>query len=206
MSLIVESIRIENKQLQNIDLHNERFQKARKSMFNESAFINIEEHVKIPAGITNTRYKCRVTYDGNSLLYTIKPYYQRTVKTLRIVHINHIDYSTKTDNREQLDKAFALRNGCDDVIIVKNRYLTDAWASNIILFNGNEWHTPSTPLLRGTQREYLIRSQQISVKNITEQDLWKYSKIKLINAMIDFNRAPDIEISTGVFNEDKTIS
>lgn len=206
MSQIVESIRIENKKLQNIDLHNERFQKARKTMFNEPDFVNLEKHVEIPANISDKRYKCRVTYDGNSLLYTIKPYYQRPVNSLRIVHVNHIDYPIKTDNRLQLDKAFALRNGCDDIIIVKNGYLTDAWAANIILFNGNGWHTPSTPLLKGTQREYLIRSKKISVKNIKEQDLWNYSKIKLINAMIDFNRAPEIEISTGVFNEEKTIS
>ncbi|MCF8361994.1 MAG: aminotransferase class IV [Prolixibacteraceae bacterium] len=199
MSQIVESIRIENKKLQNIDLHNERFQKARKTMFNESDYVNLEKHLEIPANISGKRYKCRVTYDGNSLLYTIKQYYQRPVHSLRIVHINHIDYPIKTDNREQLDNAFALRNGCDDIIIVKNGFITDAWAANIILFNGNEWHTPSTPLIRGTQREYLIRSQQISVKDITEKDLGKYSKIKLVNAMIDFSRAPEIEISTGVF-------
>jgi 4-amino-4-deoxychorismate lyase len=87
------------------------------------------------------------------LLYTIKPYYQCPVHSLRIVHIKHIDYSIKTDNRQQLDKAFARRNGCDDIIIVKNGFITDAWASNIILFNVNEWHTPSTPLLKGIQRE-----------------------------------------------------
>ncbi|HKK81416.1 MAG TPA: aminotransferase class IV [Prolixibacteraceae bacterium] len=206
MSQIVESIRIENKQFQNIDLHNERFQKARESMFNELDTIDLGKHIAIPSDISNKRHKCRVTYDGNTLLYTIKPYHQRPVHSLRMVHIDHIDYSIKTDNREQLDKAFALRNGCDDIIIVKNGFITDAWAANIILFNGNKWHTPSTPLLRGIQREYLINTKKILVKDITEKDLCDYTKIKLINAMIDFNRAPEIEIPTGVFNEDKTIS
>jgi hypothetical protein len=46
MSQIIESIRIENKKLQNIGLHNERFQKARKSMFNETDLIKIEEHIQ----------------------------------------------------------------------------------------------------------------------------------------------------------------
>jgi 4-amino-4-deoxychorismate lyase len=205
MSQIIESIRIENKQLQNIGLHNERFQKARKSMFNETDLIKIEAHIKVPSDISNNRYKCRVTYDGNNLLYTIKPYYQRPVHSLRIVHIDHIDYPIKTDNRQQLDKAFAMRNGCDDIIIVKKGFITDAWAANIILFNGKEWHTPSTPLLKGTQREYLLREKQISVQTINEGDLKFYSKIKLINAMIDFYRAPEIEISKNVFQEDKTI-
>ena len=202
MSQIIESIRIENKQLQNIGLHNKRFQKARKSMFNETDLIKIEEHIKVPSDISNNRYKCRVTYDGNKMLYTIKPYYQRPVRSLRIVHINNINYSIKTDNRQQLDKAFDMRNGCDDVIIVKNGYLTDAWAANIMLFNGSEWHTPAKPLLKGIQREYLIRSKRLSVENITEQDLGKYLKIKLINAMIDFKRAPEIEISIALFNEE----
>ncbi len=199
MCQIVESIRIENKTLQNIDLHNNRFLSARKQLFGQSDFIEIEKYINIPDTLSDKRYKCRLTYDGKTLAYTIKPYTQRVVRSLRIVHDDEIDYSVKTNQRHKLDRAYEQREGCDDIIIVKNGYLSDAWAANIILYSDEQWYTPTTPLLKGIQREYLLRSGRIKEIEIRENDLWRFSKIKLINAMIDFKRAPAIDIASGVF-------
>jgi 4-amino-4-deoxychorismate lyase len=199
MCQIVESIRIENKTLQNIDLHNNRFLSARKQLFGQSDFIEIEKYINIPDTLSDKRYKCRLTYDGKTLAYTIKPYTQRVIRSLRLVHDDEINYSVKTNQRHQLDRAYEQREGCDDIIIVKNGYLSDTWAANIILYYDEQWYTSTTPLLKGIQREYLLRSGRIKEIKIREHDLWRFSKIKLINAMIDFERAPSIDITTGVF-------
>lgn len=195
MYQLIESIRIENKQLHNIELHNKRFNKSKRILFQENDFINLENQIEIPQDLSNARYKCRIAYNGQNFNITTTPYVQKVVKTIRLIPNNEIDYSIKTDNRILLDQAYALREGCDDIIIVKNNELTDSWASNIILFDGDKWVTPENPLLKGTQREFLIHSGLLKTCKIEAFNLKKYIFIKQINALIDFDRAPLLPIS-----------
>lgn len=192
---LLESIRIENKELCHIELHNERFNRSRKKLFGCNNKINLIEHIQLPTKITSDRYKCRVsTSDGKTIKVEIQPYQQRKVNSLKLVEMEEIEYSIKTDQREALNAAFARRANCDDIIIVKNNCLTDAWAANVIFFNGTNWTTPKTPLLKGIQREYLLLSGKITEQIISGNDLAKFEKVKLINALIDFDRAPEIAI------------
>lgn len=195
MFQLIESIRIENKQLNHIDLHNARFNKAAKAIFKTSKIVNLEDFISIPENISNQRYKCRISFDGENFATEITPYVQRSIKTIKLVEMNEVEYSFKTNQRELLNKAYELRGDCDDIIITKNELLTDAWAANIILFNGERWYTPDCPLLEGTQRQYLLNSGKIISKKISKHNLKEFQSIKLINAMIDFERADTIEIS-----------
>lgn len=199
MYQLVESVRIENRQFHHVELHNQRLNKALKELFGIDKKICLEDIIELPADLTEERYKCRVTVSPESINVDIKPYIQREIKTLKIVHDNNIDYSFKTDNRQQLDVAFEKRDGCDDIIIVKNNCVTDSWAANIILFDGHDWITPDSPLLKGVQREYLLLQNRIKLQRVMITDLPFFQKIRLINAMIDFERAPEINISGSVF-------
>jgi len=195
MFRLVESIRIENKQVPLIQLHNQRLNQASKALFHTKNKIHLEDFILIPENISDLRHKCRVTTnDGEHFEVEITPYEQRKIESLKLVVANYIQYEFKTDQREELNMAFEKRAQCDDIIIVKNNLLTDSWAANIILFDGNKWLTPNAPLLKGIQREHLIRSGQIHCRKIQVQDLCHFQKIKLINAMIDFNRAPEISL------------
>lgn len=196
---IVESICIVNKQLRHIELHNRRFREACLKLLGRDADKTPEQIIKIPQNIDNGRYKCRLTYDGNQFDYTIEPYIQRKIESLKIVHNNVIEYSIKTTMRKQLDELFKQRESCDDIVIIKNGFVSDAWAANLILFDGEKWVTPSTPLLKGIQRQYLLTSGQICEHLIREKDLKKFKKIKLINAMTDFTQSTAIEVNTGLF-------
>ncbi|MCX8011124.1 MAG: chorismate-binding protein, partial [Ignavibacteria bacterium] len=53
------------------------------------------------------------------------------------------------------------------------------------LYDGSDWVTPSTPLLKGTKRQMLIDNKRIIEKNITSTELKDYQKLALINAMLD---------------------
>jgi 4-amino-4-deoxychorismate lyase len=196
---LVESIRIENRQLHHIELHNQRLNRAVQRMFGIEKTIYLENIIEIPTDLTDYRYKCRVAVLPDSINVDIKPYIQREIKTLKVVHSNEIDYTYKSENREGLNAAFDKREGCDDIIIVKNNCVTDSWAANILLFNGNKWITPDTPLLKGVQREYLLSQKLIKEQRVLATDLFSFQKIRLINAMIDFDRAPEIIISENVF-------
>lgn len=194
MFQLIESIRIENRKLHHLDLHNARFNRAVSDLFGLSTTFNLKKYIKLPATLQTSRYKCRIVFDGEKFSTTITPYQQREVKTLKLIEMNAIDYTYKTSNRILLDKAYAQKGNCDDVIIVKENSITDTWAANVILFDGSDWFTPSTPLLKGVQREYLLRNKMIHERVIKADDLPNFQKIKLINAMIDFERSPSITI------------
>ena len=198
MSLLLESIRIENRRLHNIDLHNKRFNNALKHLYGKNDFVFLEKLIEIPENLNIFRYKCRVTTNGDELKYEIHPYNQRKINTLKVVHFNNINYKYKTTERELLDEAYAQRENCDDIVIIKNGMISDSWAANIILFDGKNWVTPSSPLLKGTQREYLLINKIISEKNIHFDDLVCYKSIKLINAMVRFNEADEIDVKSFV--------
>jgi 4-amino-4-deoxychorismate lyase len=196
---LVESVRIENRQLHHVELHNQRINLARQVIYKQYQPIDINSLVKIPEWITNDRYKCRITFYPEKSEYSITPYHQREINTLKIITDDTIDYSFKNENRFQLDAAYSRRENCDDIIIIKKGHLTDAWAANIILFDGKNWITPDTPLLRGVQREFLLQEVVIIEKEVKLDHLPSFQTIKLINAMIDFERAPVINVSNDVF-------
>lgn len=195
MFQLVESICIENKEPKLLDLHNQRLNRSLKELFGFIETFDLDEIVTIPSHLSNQRYKCRVaTINGHTFEYEIHPYQQRDIKSLQVVHCNEIDYHIKTSNRNKLDELFAKRQGSDDILIVRNDLLTDSWAANILLYDGIQWVTPKEPLLKGVQREHLLRLKLISERTIPIDSLVRYQKIKLVNAMIDFDRAPEIEI------------
>ena len=56
------------------------------------------------------------------------------------------------------------------------------------------WFTPDTPLLKGTQRARLIELGELTPKRIAVEDINSYEKISLINAMIDLG---EVEVGVG---------
>ena len=81
-----------------------------------------------------------------------------------------------------------------DILIVKKEFITDTSFSNIIFFDGDNWITPSTPLLEGTKRKELLEKNIISEQEIKFSDLKNFKKAILINAMLDFDEIAEIEI------------
>ena len=54
-------------------------------------------------------------------------------------------------------------------------------------YSSGLWYTPLKPLLRGTTRQKLVDEGKIIEKEIRVEDLKNYSKVALMNAMIDFD-------------------
>ena len=112
----------------------------------------------------------------------------RDIKSLKLVYDDAIDYSYKYADRSALTKLLEQKGNCDEIIIVKNALLTDTSYTNLAFFNGKEWHTPSTPLLKGTMRERLVEEEKIREAAITVNDLKNYEKVSLINCMLDIDK------------------
>ncbi len=192
MCLLTEAIKVLDGKLFNTDLHAERMNKARKDLFGLSEKFDPVKFLVVPEFAAKGLYKCRITYGREINSIEWSEYKPRKIITLKLVRCDSIDYSYKYNDRTVFDKLLE-ENNCgasDAVIIVKNNRVTDSFFSNIVLSDGDIWYTPKFPLLTGTKRAELLRDGIIFEKDISENEFYNYEKVKLINAMLDFETAP----------------
>ncbi|TKG94097.1 4-amino-4-deoxychorismate lyase [Puteibacter caeruleilacunae] len=190
MPQLLETIKVIDGKCYNLDYHQARMNRSIQEFYQQTA-PSLEEDLSdqdIPkAGF----YKCRVIYEKNIEEVQFVPYTIATLTSLQVVHVKELDYHVKYLDRGALNKLREQKGDCDDIFIVCNGKLTDTSYANIILWNGEEWHTPDTPLLKGTKREQLLQEGVIKEISISIDDLNKYQKVSLINAMMN---PGDIEI------------
>lgn len=131
--------------------------------------------------------KLRVVYGPSGIVKVeCTPYALRSIKTLKVVDGGDIDYTFKSTDRTRLNQLSALKGDCDDVIITRHGLLTDTSFTNLAISDGQKWLTPTSPLLCGTKRAYLIERGLIQEADITVSDLMAAPRIRLFNAMIEF--------------------
>lgn len=193
MSLL-ETIKCLDGKLYNLKWHTTRFNQARKEYFGLNTKMNLANFVKVPSSSKKGLLKCRISYSKTIDQLEFLPHEIRKVESLKLIENNTIDYSYKFSDRKELKNMFEQRGNCDDILIVKNGFITDSYTANPIFFDGEIWWTPDTPLLHGTQRARLISERKISVCKISPSDLSKYKKVGLINALQDMDDMPIIDI------------
>jgi 4-amino-4-deoxychorismate lyase len=185
MFRLVETIKLRDGIFENVDLHNERFNRSRESLFGINAPIDLKEHLELHQYEKTGLYKCRVVYNRQIVKTEFIPYALGQVASLKLINAD-IDYSYKYEDRSDINKLFQQRENCHDIIIVKNDRLTDTSAANIAFFDGDRWHTPLHPLLKGTEREKLLRSNTIFEEDIKVRDLSKFVKAAVFSTMVEF--------------------
>jgi 4-amino-4-deoxychorismate lyase len=194
MCQLLETIKCLDGELMHLGYHQSRMNLARKAFFRTSGPISLKESIRVPQECSSGVHRCRVIYSGNIDKTEFLPWQFRPINSLRLVEDNKVDYRYKFTNRNHLEQLFDMRGNCDDVLIVKNGFITDSFTANAVFFDGKKWWTPDTPLLPGTQRARLIYEKQIYVCSITPADLHKYRKAGLINAMQDLENMPVIDV------------
>lgn len=192
MSLLLESIRCENGEFQNLPFHQARMDASVQDVFATVNRIELAE-VVIPALCSHGLFKCRMVYGKSIESIEFLPYRLPGIRSLRLVTDNVIDYTRKYANRSSLQGLLQDRRGFDEILIVKDGLVTDTSFSNIIFCDGDRWLTPARPLLKGTQREKLLLEERIFPADIAPADLPRFREIRLINAMIRFEDACVIE-------------
>lgn len=193
-ALFIETICIANGQLFNIRFHNNRLNYTREAHFGKKKKWDLVQIIDIPAVFHNGLFKCRVTYGEQIEKIEFESYQPRLVQSLKLLNDNTIEYPFKYQNRASLTALFAQRGDADDVLIIKNDFITDTSYSNIIFWNGKQWITPDTYLLAGTQRARLLEEGIIVEQKIRAQDIPKYSYARIINSMLDLETTPNILI------------
>lgn len=189
MCRYIETIRIEKGRLRNIAYHDRRMNEVLREVWGVDRSASLETY--IDASPYEERTRCRVTYGRDVESVEFFPYQIRPVHSLQLVRGGQIEYRRKRADRSELNALFACRGEADDVLIVRGGLLTDTSIANIALGDGTGWYTPASPLLEGTQRACLLDAGMIRPLDIHADDLSRFQKIRLFNAMIDFG---EIEI------------
>lgn len=195
MSLLFETIKCCEGELYNLEYHQQRLNWSMKSCFGIIPDLNLAEVIQIPPHARKGLFRCRVTYGENYLNIEFIAHTFRNINSLKLVQGDHIDYNFKYHNRSELNALFEQRDSSDDILIVKNNFITDSSTANVIFFDGNNWITPHVPLLPGTKRIQLLEKGIIKSEPIAPLDLTKFHYAGLINAMQDMDNMPIISIS-----------
>lgn len=189
----IESLKLVGERFSNIELHQQRIDLTSK-MFSINSKIDLK-YISIPNFNDDLVRKCRIIYSKDDFSISFTEYKQRKIESLKLVFDDTIDYSYKFENRDRLNSLFEDRGDCSDIIIVKNGCLTDTSFSNIVLFDGDKYFTPSSFLLNGTMRQKLLIDNIIFEKEIKLEDIHSFKKLYLINALnsIEDNLSVSIE-------------
>jgi len=194
MSLLFETIRLQDGVFKNLEYHTHRLNRSRKFLFGENDLVLLKHLLKVPDGFETGIFKCKVSYGKSIEEIQFEPYQKRAIKSLMLVDDNIISYSFKYSNRSHLLQLMERRGDCDDILIVKNGCITDTSFSNIVFFDGTKWLTPAKPLLIGTMREYLLKARCIEKAKIKVADIKNFTTARLINAMLPLETSKDIPV------------
>ena len=193
-TLCIETIAVENRGFKNLEYHEARLNKTRRELWGYTDVWKLQDRLSIPDSLTNHLYKCRMAYHKEIDHIQWEIYHPRQILKIRKVYHNSVDYGFKYDQRPMLNQLFAQRGDADEILIIKNGMVTDSYVCNVAFLDGNNWFTPDTHLLPGTQRAQLLDLGIIQETSISEEALTKFSHIKLFNAMVTWEHAPVLPI------------
>ena len=182
MSQFIESIRIHNGVTENLTLHQKRVNKTLRQKAGEGLNLNkLLQELQIPK---NGLFKWRLEYTKDKIKQNqLIPYTSKTVKRIKLVEAPDLKYALKYSDRNSFEKLLTQSNA-DDIIITQKGFITDASYSNLFFWDGQQWVTPSTPLLNGTQREIILKKKLAIEKQIHLNNLSNYTHFKRVNAMM----------------------
>ena len=179
----LETIKAVDGEIFHLSYHQKRYESVMNSLGVLSCE-NLHDYLTPPKDGT---YRCRLIYTKDDIKVSYHPYHKRNIKKLKLLHDDEIEYSKKYADRTKLDELFLQREDADDILIIKNNLICDTTIANIAFYDGNRWITPKQPLLKGTTRARLLENEEIFEEDIKVKDLQNYTKVALLNAMINFD-------------------
>jgi 4-amino-4-deoxychorismate lyase len=195
MSRLLETLCLENGQLRLLPYHTARIQRSRRALLQLTVPLNLQAAllpflIHYPKGL----YKCRVLYSRGIDEVHFSPYQRPQIRSLKKIYSNNITYDHKYEERAALRALYQQKEECDDILIIKDGWVTDTYIGNLLLFDGKQWLTPDKPLLRGVQRQYLLEQGFIRSVPVRENELESFQAFKFINALNPFEASAAMPI------------
>ena len=193
MCQFIETIRIEKREVCNLPYHQARMDRTLRHFFPHTHIPTLRDCLTdLPQD--DGLYKARVVYgEGGIVEMGCTPYQMRSIGSMKLITCDTIDYTFKSTDRSALTALTTQKGTADEIIIVKQGFLTDTSYSNIALYDGHRWYTPRKPLLPGTMRQSLLDQGQLTERDLTPADLSQFQTLSLINAMMPLGRC-EVEV------------
>jgi 4-amino-4-deoxychorismate lyase len=193
MYQFIETIRVASGNVENIFYHQQRVNRT-LDYFKSNHTIDVAKKIVTQPSI-HSIIKARVVYSLTQIEeITYSPYSIKPINSVKLVEASNEGYDFKYANRDWLKKKL-LEAKTDEIIIIRNKLITDASYANLTFFDGTNWLTPQQPLLLGTRRAALLDKKIIKEAPITINDLQKFSHMKFINAMMLWDESPVIVVN-----------
>lgn len=188
MCRLIETIKIYNGQADNISWHNQRFNETRFDLFGIHIPTDLEKLIHVPEEFMRGEVKCRISYWEEIDRIEFETYIFHPVSSLKLVSDDFILYEYKYLDRSDINRLYSQKGDMDDILIVKNGLIRESSYSNVVLWDGKEFFTPASPLLKGTKRAKYISEGKIKERSIPVDDIGRYKELHLINAFLDLGR------------------
>ncbi|MEL7148299.1 MAG: aminotransferase class IV [Bacteroidota bacterium] len=181
--MFIESICVKDGRAPLLSFHQNRMDRTYQYYYKTENPYQLAPYIEeVP---TNGTYKLRIVYDRMVRKYNSALYIKPDTATLQVVNTTGADYYFKYSDRSALTELYEKRNKKDDIIIINDGMVSDAYYANLAFWDGEEWHTPQHSLLQGVRRQHLLSTKQIKAKKIVPEEIFFYERVSLINAMLD---------------------
>ena len=165
-----------------------------QSLLSTSPWREVEAYLTGQQVLPATTYRLTLEYSlaGLSAIRLI-PYCKRTIRALRPILLpDGFDYSYKYADRRFFERVKAELASDEEPLFVRpDSTITDTSFTNVLIETEAGYLTPTRPLLKGTQREGLLRAGLIAeADGLTLSTLRSRAKaILLINALLPLEEA-----------------
>lgn len=199
MRLLLETLRIDQAGVRDLERHTRRLNQARRILFGAKNDLDLSAFVSAPRMTDNGPVKCRVICGLTVERVEYQPYRKPSIRSLRLVRADDLDYRYKYADRAALDRLRAGRGAADDILIVQSGFITDVSFANVVFFDGRRYVTPHRPLLEGTRRRELLERGAIEEDEIRVEDVERYARVFLINSLLGLEDDVSLPVSGILF-------
>lgn len=198
--LLFETIKIEKSRVINLRFHKWRIEFSLTDFGSEIKFdldkmIEAELAKFMSLNTLNLGIlKAKLIYNalGEFEFCEISPYTLRNFHSFKLINID-FSYGKKLIDRSSIDRVFAKRQNCDEILMIKDGLLTDTSIANIAIFDGSKWLTPKYPLLKGTTRQRLLECGLLEEASISVDMLKFERKFAVMNAVMGFREIDGVK-------------
>jgi 4-amino-4-deoxychorismate lyase len=189
--LLLETLRIEGGEVQNLLWHNRRFHRSRRELFGAEEELDLIDFLgDLPAeGI----WRARVLYTSYIEKVEILPYSLHLPKCFALAEYDG-DYRFKYADRSSFDALKAAHPGAEELLLCRDGLLTDTTIANLALYREGRWYTPARPLLEGTTRARLLAEGKLILAEIPCKSIREYEALAVMNAMTGFRVLEEWEV------------
>jgi 4-amino-4-deoxychorismate lyase len=179
--MFIETIAYEQRGYPLLFWHQKRLNRAFSMYFPNARPWELDQILPYPD--IKERQKVRLVYSDKTYSIEVITYEKRDIQSAVLINAEDITYSHKYEDRSELEKLYHQRGTADEIIMVKKGLITDSFYANIVLEKNGHWYTPTTYMLNGVMRQYLLDQARISEVEVKAKHIKQYERIGLINAL-----------------------